>query len=257
MVQSVVLEVTPETTGRALKQEIKDQQPWDEFTRSTTSVEIIFGDDHFLANDAKVLDAGIAEGTVVSVVFKPNKVICSNKDAIASVGGIVDSELLLVVEIQYGETEICEEAFKFCTTLANVTIPTSVTHIGDCAFQNCSSLANLTIPNSVTHIGAGAFQNCSSLVHLTIPNSVTHIGDDAFLSCTSLATLTIPDSVTHIEDGAFQNCSSLVHLTIPNSVTHIGDDAFLSCTSLATLTIPDSVTHIGLVPFRIVALWST
>ena len=52
-----------------------------------------------LANDAMVLDAGIAEDTVVSVAFKPNKVICSNKIAIAGLGGIIDSELLLVVKI--------------------------------------------------------------------------------------------------------------------------------------------------------------
>ena len=95
----LVLEVTPETTGWALKQQIKEGQPWDELTRSTTGVEIIFGDDHLLASDAKVLDAGIAEDPVMSVVFKPNKVICSNKDAIASLGGIVDSDLLLVIEI--------------------------------------------------------------------------------------------------------------------------------------------------------------
>ena len=182
----MVLEITPEMTGCELKQQIKEGQPWDELTRSTTGVEIIVGDNHLLANDAQVLNAGIAEDTVVSVVFKPNKVICSNKDAIASVGGIVDSELLLVVEIQYGETEICEGAFKFCTTLAKVTIPDSVTHIGTHAFAGCSSLANVTIPTSVTHIGDCAFQNCSSLANLTIPNSVTHIGAGAFQNCSSL-----------------------------------------------------------------------
>ena len=160
---NVVLEVTPEMTGRALKQEIKDQQPWDEFTRSTTSVEIIFGDNHFLANDAKVLDAGIAEDTVVSVIFKPNIVTCSSKDAIASLGGIVGSGLLLVVEIPNDETQICEGAFQGCRTLAKVTIPNSVTHIGDSAFQCCSSLVELTIPDSVTDIGDLAFAGCSSL----------------------------------------------------------------------------------------------
>ena len=96
----LVLEVTPETTGCELKQQIKEGQPWDELTCSTTGVEIIVRDNHLLANDAKVLDVGIAEDTVESVVFKPNKVICSNQHAIASFGGIVDSELLLVVEIQ-------------------------------------------------------------------------------------------------------------------------------------------------------------
>ena len=94
----LVLEVTPDTTGLELKEQIKQGQPWDKLTRSTTSVEIIVGDTHLLANYVKVLDAGIAEDTVVSVVFKPNKVICSNKDAIATLDGIVDSERLLTMK---------------------------------------------------------------------------------------------------------------------------------------------------------------
>ena len=53
-----------------------------------------------LANDAMVLDAGIAEDTVVSVAFKPNKVICSNKIAIAGLGGIIDSELSTTSKVQ-------------------------------------------------------------------------------------------------------------------------------------------------------------
>ena len=37
----MVLEVTPEMTGWALKQQIKLRQPWDELTRGTTSAEIV------------------------------------------------------------------------------------------------------------------------------------------------------------------------------------------------------------------------
>ena len=227
--ETIVLDVTPELRGRELKQQIKSRQPWDELTGRTTSVEIIVGDDQLLANDVKVLDAGIAADTVVSVVFKPNKVICSNKAAIASLGGIVDSELLLVVEIPNGETHILEDAFRKCETLAKLTIPNSVTHIGDSAFAACSSLVELTIPNSVTYIGDGAFRDCTSLANLTILDSVTHIGDFAFSSCSSLVSLTIPDSVTHIGDCAFANCSSLANLSIPDSVRHIEEDAFDGC----------------------------
>ena len=195
----LVLEVTPEMTGKELKQQIKERKPWDELTRSTTGVEVIVGDNQLLASDAKVLEAGIAEDTVVSVVFNPNKVICSNKDAITSLGGIVDSELLLVVEIPDSETQICDGgAFEGCQTLAKVTIPDSVTYIGKGAFKGCSSLASLIIPDSVTHIEDDAFSGCSSLASLTIPDSVTQIGPHAFCGCSSLASLIIPDSVTHI-----------------------------------------------------------
>ena len=171
----LILEVTPPTTVRALKEQIKEGQPWDELTRSTTGVEIVVGDSQLLGDDLEVLHAGIAEDTVVSVVFKPNKVICSNKGAIDGLGDIIDSELLLVVEIPNDDTQIHENAFEGCRTLAKVTIPDSVTLTGDGAFQSCSSLVNVTIPDSVTHIGSGAFQGCNSLVTVTISNSVTHI----------------------------------------------------------------------------------
>ena len=215
--ESMLLEVMPETTGKELKQQIKERKPWDELARSTTSAEIVLEDNQLLANDAKVLEAAITEDTVVSVVFKPNKVICSNKDAIVSLGGIVDSELLLVVEIPDDDTQIHENAFEGCHTLAKVTIPDSVTYIGKGAFAVCRSLVTVTIPNSVTHIGNFAFVNCSSLVNVTIPDSVTHIGDWAFARCRSLVSVIIPDSVTHIGGGAFHGCRLLV-----NSVEHIG-----------------------------------
>ena len=123
----MLLEVT---TGQELKQQIKERKPWDELTRSTTGVKVIVGDTELLANDAKVLDAGIAEDTVVSVVFKPNKAICANKDAIASLCGIVGSDLLLAIEIPNTETQVHQSAFEDCQTLAKVTVPDSVTRIG-------------------------------------------------------------------------------------------------------------------------------
>ena len=142
----LVLEVMPGITGFELKQQIKEKKPWDELTRSTTAVEIIVGDNQLLANDANVLDAGITGDSVVSVVFNPNVVICGNQDVITSLGGIVDSDLLLAFVIPNDEAQIHASAFAGCRTLAKLTIPDSVTHIGDCAFDACSSLVNLTIP---------------------------------------------------------------------------------------------------------------
>ena len=136
--EMLVLEVAPEITGRELKQQIKLRQNWDDVTSSTTSVEVVLEDNQLLANEAKVLEAAIAEDAVVSVVFKPNKVICSNKDAFTSLGGIVDSEVLYVVEVPDDETHIREDAFYSCNTVAKVTIPDSVTHIGTVPFLSAA-----------------------------------------------------------------------------------------------------------------------
>ncbi|MBE6787333.1 MAG: leucine-rich repeat domain-containing protein [Ruminococcaceae bacterium] len=123
------------------------------------------------------------------------------------------------VIIEYGVTNIGEEAFYDCKNLSSVTIPNSVTSIDYYAFGYCQDLWHITLPNSITTIGKSAFEG-TDLYEITIPNSVTHIGDSAFALCCSLGEIIIPNSVTHIGDGAFI-CSGLYYITIPDSVTSI------------------------------------
>ena len=126
-------------------------------------------------------------------------------------------------------------AFRGCSGLISLTIPSSVTSIGYSAFEGCSGLTSLSIPSSVTLIESGAFRGCSGLTSLTIPSSVTSIGSGAFEDCTGLTSLAIPSSVTSIGSDAFYGCSGLTSLTIPSSVTSIGSDAFYGCSGLTNL----------------------
>lgn len=52
--------------------------------------------------------------------------------------------------------------------------------IGDYAFKDCSGLTSLTLPSSVTSIGEFAFNGCRGLTSLTLPSSVTSIDELAF-----------------------------------------------------------------------------
>ena len=104
--------------------------------------------------------------------------------------------------------------------------------IGAYAFKNCSDLTSLTLPSSVTRIGDYAFENCSGLTSLTIPSGVTRIGGYAFAWCSGLTSLTLPSGVTRIGDYAFAWCSGLTSLTLPSSVTSIGGYAFERCNNL-------------------------
>jgi len=158
------------------------------------------------------------------------------------------SKLLSIVEVPSSVNGlpvigISDRAFYGCTSLAIVTIPSSVTFIGYKAFEGCTSLASITIPNSVTSIGLLTFSGCTSLAIVTIPDSVTSIGQAAFYGCTSLTSVTIPNSVTFIGEYAFRGCTSLASITIPNSVTSIGYKAFEGCTSLASVTFEGFITY--------------
>ena len=188
----------------------------------------------------------------------------------------VSGELSGAYSVKEGTGIICDRAFAWCCSLAEVVIPNSVTSIGDLAFSGCRSLTEVVIPNSVVCINDNPFFDwngkleCLSpsfvyednilfnkdrsriisfrnqkLTSYVIPNSVTSIGGFAFHKCESLTGVVIPNSVTSIGDRTFFGCSSLTEVVIPNSVTNIGKFAFSQCESLTEVVIPNSVTSIG------------
>ena len=161
-----------------------------------------------------------------------------------------DAGNITAVEINSGVTSIGANAFSWCTSLKEVTIPGSVKSIGNNAFDNCSSITTLTIPEGVTSIEFSAFCMCVNITTITIPGTVGIVGDNAFVSCRSITTLTISEGVTSIGAGAFSGCKNIKEVTIPASVTSIGDNAFMGCSNLATVTIPESVKSIGNNAFR-------
>ncbi|MCD8048417.1 MAG: leucine-rich repeat protein [Clostridia bacterium] len=154
-------------------------------------------------------------------------------------------ESLANITIPDSVTSIGSSAFYYCTSLTSITIPDNVTTIESYAFSGCTSLVSVTIPDSVTSIDDHAFWCCESITSITIPGSVTSIGMAAFAYCTSLTSITIPDSVTDIDAIVFYECRSLANITISGSVTSIGRSAFSGCTSLVSITIPESVTSIS------------
>ena len=188
----------------------------------------------------------------------------------------VPGELSGAYSVKEGTGIICDRAFAWCCSLAEVVIPNSVTSIGDLAFSGCRSLTEVVIPNSVVCINDNPFFDwngkleCLSpsfvyednilfnkdksriisfrnqkLTSYVIPNSVTSIGGFAFHKCESLTGVVIPNSVTSIGDRTFLGCSSLTEVVIPDSVTNIGKFAFSQCESLTEVVIPNSVTSIG------------
>ena len=153
-------------------------------------------------------------------------------------------------------SNIGDQAFRKCSSLTSITIPSSVTYIGSFAFSGCynliqkengvsyvgkwaidcdTSVTTVTLRNNTVGIAENAFFCCSNLKSITIPNSITSIGEWAFYGCSSLASVTIPDSVTSIGEWTFCDCSSLTRVTIPDSVTRIGENAFSDCSSLKTV----------------------
>ena len=150
-------------------------------------------------------------------------------------------------------------AFRGCSGLISLTIPSSVTSIGYSAFEGCSGLTSLTIPSSVTSIGYKVFSGCSGLTSLTIPSSVTSIGSDTFYGCSGLTSLTIPSSVTYIGNSAFEGCSGLTNLYYiiddefetylskghPYIDVKCGIEYYLNDKKITSVVIPSTITEMG------------
>ena len=116
------------------------------------------------------------------------------------------------------------------TSITSIVVGEGVTHIGNSAFRTCTNVTSISLPTTLETIGDYAFQGCDNeaLTSITIPENLTTIGNFAFQSCSSLTTVTIPDKVMTIGQSAFQDCSSLTSVDIPNSVETIYYFKFLA-----------------------------
>ena len=177
---------------------------------------------------------------------------------------------------------IGEEAFKNCTNLTSVSLPSSIVTIGSSSFYDCTNLASITIPDNTKEILWGAFSGCTSITKIKIPNSVEEIGYYAFSRCSKLTAVEIGESVKTLGLYAFSQSDAIEKvvvlniskwcqinfmnsqanplyyakhiylgnqlsddLILPKDVESIANYAFVHCKALKSLVINDDCKHIG------------
>ncbi len=134
----------------------------------------------------------------------------------------------------------------------------TVTTIGIGAFRGCSGLKSITIPSSITSISY-AFDQLSAVYisdlaawcamdfdisngsrwSPTMSNNPLYYTHSFYMNGEEVHDLVIPEGVTKIGSLAFVNCSSLTSVTIPSTLTSLGYGAFNSCSQLSAVHVSD------------------
>lgn len=143
------------------------------------------------------------------------------------------------------------EAFKGCTGLTSITLPSgSMRTLGTSSFEDCTSLSSVTIEYSLYEIGQAAFKGCTSLTSINIPDSVGSIGEEAFKNSGLTGDVYLPSPVRRISDRCFEGCLNLSGIRYSgryNYLTSIGSGAFKDCVNLTVCTYlnNDNLQEIG------------
>ncbi len=163
---------------------------------------------------------------------------------------------------------IADNAFKDNGSIKSVEL-NNVTIIGNEAFRNCTSLAEVTEYDDISSCGAYAFYGTpfqeqnpqqdlvmgSVLVHskasgvYTIPEHINAISPYAFAQNKNLTSIAIGDNVMSVGEGAFWNCSALESVSVSSNVSHIGGYAFEGTKYLDSVTDEFLVLGNGILAF--------
>lgn len=148
-------------------------------------------------------------------------------------------------------TSIVSQAFLNNTNLTGVLFSqeSALTEIASEAFKGCSNLKSIELPSTLTSLGNSAFRECSNLVSANIPTGLISIPNYAFYYC-KLQSIVIPDNIQSIGSFAFQTYNGASQITIGSGVTTINRNAFDGQRIVDDITIPDTVATIDSNAFR-------
>ena len=83
-------------------------------------------------------------------------------------------------------------------------------NLPDNAFKDCSGLKKIILPSTLKTIGNNAFINCGGLTSVAIPEGVTSIGKMSFCQCMELTSVSLPSTLVSIGEAAFMNDKTIV-----------------------------------------------
>ena len=139
----------------------------------------------------------------------------------------------------YNVTSVEKEAFKNCTSLKEVILPSSIKTVGTDAFAGCSGLLKSAYPETLSN----PFPYGDAIrfpVSCVLQDGIIYDSQKTkiyFVSVKTKGEFSVPSTVKAISDKAFINCNDLNTISIGNSITDIGASAFDKCNGLKSVKI--------------------
>lgn len=192
------------------------------------------------------------------------------------VGLFADNRALVKADLsQLNLTDLPDYTFTGCTSLSDVSFPSTLKKIGKMAFSECQSLGKAMLPEGLEEIRDMAFFRCYAMTEANVPASVTNYGwrvfDDAgknaennvitfhcnlpkqnpwkeslqstYFENLQFDKVVIAEGVSSIEEYGLAG-SGMKEITLPSTLRTIGDMAFYGC-KMESVTIPEGVTTLG------------
>lgn len=179
------------------------------------------GNDNSIAGDyAKAV--GLNYGETVQATPAPKDTSAYYQYKIRNGGAVITGylgeESTVVIPSSLGGypvQAIGEDAFSSCYAVERVIVPEGVTELERIAFRFCTGLTYIQLPSTLRSIGENAFYRCEGLEEIEIPEGVTELGNKAFRGCTRLQRVTLPRSLKTIPWYAFFECHARLTIYAP------------------------------------------
>lgn len=166
----------------------------------------------------------------IFTILSENTVSIAQNPEITITGEVVIPPTTVINGKTYTVTTLADGAFRNCSGITRVDIPSTVTTIKGSSFRNCSNLESVAGCGNVTSIGGNGFDGCTSLKRIHWTNfKLEALAGYLFNGCTSLEVVLLPSCLDRINEYAFAGCTSLKTIQLTSKLTKIGQHAFSGC----------------------------
>lgn len=171
-------------------------------------------------------------------------------------GAFLGCEKLTAIEIPQNVTSIGINAFGGCIGISSITVAASnAKYISqdNCLIDTdtnklilgCTSLEEMTIPTTVTIIGENAFAGNRNICTLTLSDNVETIESNAFSDMQGLSSINLGSGVIELGGFVFSNCTNLRSITIvATAPPTINNDTFNGLTDITEIYVPSELVEI-------------